>query len=327
MRYSPNAAIDFVNVAYDLSGDASTWLSRLVDAADALVAGGYGALGVIVHQSPPPITFRITTCAGPDSLRQMGLAALADLPSRYRWANLRTGVSLVSEDRKGETARLAHWRPHLGSARDLVGLIALDTCGSSLQIFAPLPEEKSMTPGERSRWEMLAIHASYGLRRRRTLGSMLQNDPSGLAHRADAFLREAAIRADRAPSHHHGLSPGDRFGMWKHLVKTGWPMLDSFDSNGRRYVLAVRPDQHVDDPRALTKRENQVAAHAALGEKHKVIADKLGISRTRVTAHLGAIKRKLGVRSHAELVWKLRAYVEAFGRAPSATESSDTSRT
>lgn len=84
-------------------------------------------------------------------------------------------------------------------------------------------------------------------------------------------------------------------------------MVEWFDTDDRRYMLAVPNAPRVMDPRGLTKRESQVVAYAALGDSHKLIAYRLGISRTRVSGALGSAMRKLKVKTQAQLVAKLHA--------------------
>jgi len=59
------------------------------------------------------------------------------------------------------------------------------------------------------------------------------------------------------------------------------------------------------DPRGLTEREHQVTPYAALGESHKIIGYRLGISRSRVSALLSSSMRKLDVKTQAQLVLRM----------------------
>lgn len=82
-------------------------------------------------------------------------------------------------------------------------------------------------------------------------------------------------------------------------------MVEWFDTDDRRYVLAVPNAPRIVDPRGLTERESQVVAYAALGDSHKLIAYRLGISRSRVSNALASAMRKLNVKTQAQLVEKL----------------------
>jgi DNA-binding CsgD family transcriptional regulator len=84
-------------------------------------------------------------------------------------------------------------------------------------------------------------------------------------------------------------------------------MVEWFDTDRRRYILAVPNAPRVLDPRGLTKRESQVVAYAVLGESHKHIAYRLGISRSRTSNALKSAMRKLGAKTQPQLVAKLHA--------------------
>jgi DNA-binding CsgD family transcriptional regulator len=93
--------------------------------------------------------------------------------------------------------------------------------------------------------------------------------------------------------------------LWKALVRGRWSAVDWFDSDGRRFVLAVPNAPNVADPRALTERETQVTAYALFGLSNKLIGYNLGLSKGHVSALLASAKRKLGVKTRAQLVRKL----------------------
>jgi DNA-binding CsgD family transcriptional regulator len=85
-------------------------------------------------------------------------------------------------------------------------------------------------------------------------------------------------------------------------------MVDWFDSDGRRFVLAHPNPPDLRDPRGLTERERQVATYAVLGETNKLISYRLGISQPKVSTALKSAMRKLGVQTRPQLVEKLRGF-------------------
>ena len=64
--------------------------------------------------------------------------------------------------------------------------------------------------------------------------------------------------------------------LWGALVSGQWSLLDHFEHRGRRYFMGRRNSPRTAQRCALTERESQVWAHAALGQSNKVIADALG---------------------------------------------------
>jgi len=85
-------------------------------------------------------------------------------------------------------------------------------------------------------------------------------------------------------------------------------MVDWFDTDGRRFVLALPNSPGVSDPRGLSERESQVVAYAVLGQTNKMIAYRLGLSRSRVSMLLRTAMRKLDVQTRTQLVLKMRNF-------------------
>ena len=83
-------------------------------------------------------------------------------------------------------------------------------------------------------------------------------------------------------------------------------MVDWFDSDGRRFVLAHPNPANVGDPRGLTEQEAQVVTFAALGETGKMISYRIGMSEAFVSRALESAMRKLRVKTRAQLIEKLR---------------------
>lgn len=121
------------------------------------------------------------------------------------------------------------------------------------------------------------------------------------------FVRAVALRADRARHVLNNLDYDHARRLWEGLLSGRWTLLDWFDSEGRRFIIAKRSDERPHPARGLTPRERQVALYAALGQSSKAIAYELGISPSRVSALLKASMAKLGVRSKAQLVVMVRA--------------------
>lgn len=82
-------------------------------------------------------------------------------------------------------------------------------------------------------------------------------------------------------------------------------MVDWFDTDGRRFVLAIPNPPSVIDPRGLSERESQVVTYAVLGQSNKMIAYRLGLSTSRVSTLLRSSMRKLGFRTRSQLVMQM----------------------
>jgi DNA-binding CsgD family transcriptional regulator len=225
------------------------------------------------------------------------------------------------------------WTRHVDYAKDGLGITAMDPDGHGLHIMAPLPRVTKLTQAARKRWQMLAAHLSAGHRLRRALRAGREGRDgaakSTLPHGADAVLdpksfrvaeavgdatapahaevlKKKAVAIDRARGRLRKDDPAEALATWEALVQGRWSIVEWFDSDQRRYVLAIPNPPHVSDPRGLSERERQVVAYAQLGESHGLIAYRLGLSRSTVTKALRSAMRKLRVSTQAQLVAKLR---------------------
>jgi DNA-binding CsgD family transcriptional regulator len=184
------------------------------------------------------------------------------------------------------------------------------------------------SPGPRSHdvheWSCIAAHVGAAFRIRRQFADREQGarDPMALAaeavltpngkvaHAAPVAQGDAArtalcnaVRAiDRARGTLRRSDPQRAVELWQAMVAGRWSLVDHFDSDGRRYVLAHRNDARVpEDARGLTLRERQVLAHVALGQSNKVIAYELGLSKSTIAGHLARARKKLHLPSMAAL--------------------------
>ncbi|HJK99710.1 MAG TPA: LuxR C-terminal-related transcriptional regulator [Polyangiaceae bacterium LLY-WYZ-14_1] len=105
---------------------------------------------------------------------------------------------------------------------------------------------------------------------------------------------------------------------WRALVEGRWSLLDHFDSDGRRYLVARENEPATRTIRTLTPRERQVALYAAHGHSNKLIGYELGLSEGTVKAHLARAMGKLGFESRSRLASLLASSTSA-DRASSTT--------
>jgi DNA-binding NarL/FixJ family response regulator len=163
----------------------------------------------------------------------------------------------------------------------------------------------------------LAVHVAAGLRLRRRLGAarapvagaILEadgrvahvEDPAARSVAARASLRKFAQAVDRARGKLRRSDPDAAIQLWEGLAAGRWSLVDRFDSDGRRYIVAHANDPQVASPTKLSERERQVAGYAAMGRSNKLIAYELGLSESTIATHLDSAMIKMGVRSRAEL--------------------------
>ncbi len=83
--------------------------------------------------------------------------------------------------------------------------------------------------------------------------------------------------------------------------KTHWKIVGSFETGGRRYILACE-DETPTLAVLLTRRELQIVSRIARGSTNKQVAFELGISDTTVRVLVARAAARLGVRTRSELL-------------------------
>jgi DNA-binding CsgD family transcriptional regulator len=198
----------------------------------------------------------------------------------------------------------------------------LDPTGYGFCCGVWLPRKRKMTDSLRERWSRLAAHLAAANRLRHRLDSNRDEatrpetaeailTPSGkLEHAADEAksdeAREELTRATRTIDKSRGklrkTDPDRAVAEWKGLIAARWTLLDHFETDGKRYLLARKNEAPIDGFASLTPRERQAIGFARLGHPNKLIAYEMGITASTVAVLLHTAARKLGVRSRAELL-------------------------
>jgi len=319
-------AISIVEAAYDCESDTRTWLDRLLEKAAPKLDRGFG-VGVSIYE-PGVAPDRLLVGSQyahqrlHDSLMRMSL----EDPEGYRRANSAPLVMGTVTETLQMTSRDARtYRPfveclHPFGIQDVVGVIARDPSGYAVIFNAPSPDLRRPTRYERSTWSRIAAHIGASARLRRVIAKISKGDlaasadavlsPSGSMVHGDEraqspddrdCLRRAAKAIDRARSKARG-NEDEALDLWQGLVAGRWSLIEQFDSDGRRFMVARRNDPQVTDPRALGLRERQVLAYVAMGHPAKLIAYSLGVSPSSVSTTRRAAMRKLGLQTTADVV-------------------------
>ncbi|MCA9631916.1 MAG: helix-turn-helix transcriptional regulator [Myxococcales bacterium] len=175
------------------------------------------------------------------------------------------------------------------------------------------------TPRERALWDRVAVHLSHALRLRLTIGDLVDQeartdavlDPDGKLIHAESgvatpelreLLRTAVQRADKARTRKERAAPESALDLWHGLVDGKWSLLDRFDTDGRRYVVACQNPLITPSVRQLTTREREAAQLAALGFSNAEAAYALGTSESTAATHTANALNKLNVARRVELV-------------------------
>lgn len=115
------------------------------------------------------------------------------------------------------------------------------------------------------------------------------------------LLRHATRDIDRARSQTGRSDPLAALDLWHGLLAGRWSLVEHFDTDGRRFMLARRNEPRIPDPPALTRRQRQVVFYVSLGLSNKETGYALGLAENTVSAHLAAGLARLRI-NRAELV-------------------------
>ncbi len=309
--------IGLLEAAYDLSGDSEAWIGRLLEAAAPVLDGGHGVGAQVFRLRPVGVVIERASYLGPGELAPLPTATVEAAGLAAQDLVYRSGIAAATMSEvvwsrfpeEGEIFLAATG----GRFRDALGIIAHTGTGAGLGLNTPLDVARKMTAVERRRWTQVAAHVGAGLRLHRTLGAAEPEavlDPSGrvVDARAEAEgrdarerLRDAVRRMETARGAVRRRDPDEAMTLWEGLVGGCWSLVDRFESDGRRFVVAHRNDPDIGDPRGISRRERQVAEFAGLGRSPKEIAYALGLSPSAVSNAESRVRAKLGLGSRAEL--------------------------
>ncbi len=325
-----SAIIDFTEAAYDLEVGDGEWLPNMLKRGLPVLERGLGVAGY--EYARPPEAGEVThldvhVASGRKDFAERHLRAFSTTDPKVLRRMLRPGATTGSQFSKDRPEELAHYISHVDYCKDVLFMTAVDPRGVGVAIVAPLPEVTTLSPQDAQRWQMLAAHVEAGHRLRQGIadGDADREGNNALPHDAEAIfdagsfrvteavgrakhrttakrLRDAAVTVDRARGKMRSTDPDNALKIWKALVRGRWSMVDWFDTDGRRFVLAIPNAPDMTDPRGLSERERQIVTYAVLGQSNKMIAYRLGLSTSRISTLLRSSMRKMGFRTRSQLV-------------------------
>ena len=197
--------------------------------------------------------------------------------------------------------------------KDVLGIVGGDPSGQGV-VFCGWARMKGreLTGRTRAVGLRLAAHLAHGYRlAHRPQGSVeavldgsgkVQHLEPNLTAAHGQSLSHAAKGMDQARGRLRRVDPDRALALWKGLVQGRWTLVDHFDHDGRRYLMAKRNTPALRPWHTLTEREGQAVAYAAHGQPNKVIAYELGVALSTVAADLSRAAKKVGARSRLDLM-------------------------
>jgi DNA-binding CsgD family transcriptional regulator len=207
---------------------------------------------------------------------------------------------------------------------DWLGIQAFDSDGVGCFAGLSFPDGLALGRAETVVLAHLAAHWTAAHRARRHGGAIeaIFEADGRVAHAepaaqpvVDDELRQKTRWAERARS--DGATAAEALAAWTAIVQGRWSLVQTVDSDGRRYVVAQENEPRSRLP-ALTEPQltpTQIHALTLMGRGYaqKAIAYELGLSPARVSRLLARARVELGLASSADLVRVARA---ALGYRP-----------
>jgi DNA-binding CsgD family transcriptional regulator len=214
---------------------------------------------------------------------------------------------------------------------DAIWITAAEPSGWGCGLHAGRPRIAPVSRQSAARWARVGAHLSAAVRLRRKLAAARAGSAPSEARAEAVFLpdgrachvegratdpvvldrlRESVLRLEQLRARAFEGDEAAAIRAWQVLIDGRWSLVDGFQREGRRYILARENEPTPPGVPALTLRERQVVGCASLGHDNQVIAYELGISHSSVRALLTRAATKLGAANRDEVLTAYRAACE-----------------
>lgn len=217
---------------------------------------------------------------------------------------------------------------HSAGIKDFLGLTVADSSGEGAVIVAPLRELGTTSKPLRARLERLGAHLHAAMRLKRSLlaeEAVLAPDGRTLHAEGDAKpvpareqLQRAVIAMEKARSQLGRSNPEEALSSWQALVAGRWSIVERFESDGRRYLLARANVPGSDPSQGPTPLEQHALLLRAQSVSLKIIGYELGVTVGGASKLVQNGIYKLGLGNELELAALYMAQVERAAAALAA---------
>jgi DNA-binding CsgD family transcriptional regulator len=321
-RVNHRVVVDLLDAAYGAHSSDDAWVDRVLQIVMAITQGhsaGFYRYSLDYQNGAfrlQPRSLRDMKLVGPDfavdaeTMTRIAVEVEVGLEAYGRTH----GTTLSGSSGFGASLKDLPWWRRMWNEPcvDVVGLFTFDTQSHGFYAGGPLYETKKLTARERTLLTRLATHLAASGRlsgtphARRLDEAEVVLSPSGrVLHAKDgrdpkhARMRDGIDRRNFARQSRNDAEKA--LEVWQGLVAGRWSVIDHFDTDGKRFVLAMENAPKVPPRRELTEGAQRVVALAAMGHRDKEIAYILGLTPAAVSASLRRARLSLGVATRAEL--------------------------
>lgn len=313
--------LDIVEAAYAKSGDHADWLAGLARAAEPHLQDGWGVCAFHLDAEARVIGQRAAGVPGVEiedpythgeRVLESGAAQQRMMRALRDAGPISSVVTTLGEPTADNDPASMREVAYTRGASDVVCLMA-DTLENEHVGICALRRERWRAPQRASTaWARISAHLGAGLRMRRKAAqdADIVATPTGRIEHAGALaaqpraleaIRHAVRGSERARGPLRREDVDQALESWQALVSGRWSLVDHFDADGRRYILARENAPNPDGPAQLTPRQRTAVKLRARGHSLKFISYELGLSVPTVSLELREALRVLGVRSVLEL--------------------------
>ncbi|MEZ4372286.1 MAG: LuxR C-terminal-related transcriptional regulator [Polyangiaceae bacterium] len=324
MRGDPVAILE---VCYSLNGDLQQWVDRLTQTLQPSFDAGLGVFCTGMYLTPegPRHAFVATKGNTPENAAELLLLTQQTMPepseitttfASSRFSTARGEMSPANLRRFEELARPV-------GVCDGAGIVFSDgTLG--VLVAGMRPGRAQISVAERRMWSRVAIHLSHGLRLRRRIvdapvavlsphGCVVHAEPEAQAPETRELLRRHVRNIEKARAKRQRSTPTEAVSLWQGLVDGRWSLVDRFEADGKRFVVALANPLATPEIARLSPKEAAVCQLAAEGFTNTSIAYALGSKPSTISTQLKQALRKLRLQSRSDLV---RTWTLLTRRAP-----------
>jgi DNA-binding CsgD family transcriptional regulator len=326
--------VGMVETIYDLETPShDDWLTKLAARlGPAMVPRGRGrTIGSIFHVSGDRLVVRGAGQHAVDrDYLERSVRVFQEnselLVKCYRDGHAAASMSSNCGNADFRRSTFAKWFHPIGQ-HDAFGLLARDGGPWGVSFATGLSKITSI-PAVRARpWEKIAAHIHSAMRLRFRVhgapalpdanpnGALLEIGvdavltPDGKVEHAEGqardyvdSLRHAAVSIDRARGRMRRRDPDGALEAWRSLIEGEWSLVEVFESDGRRFMVARRNAPDAPRTPLLDDRERTVLGLRARAHGVKLIAYELGVSPSSVSRALSTASNKLGLQSMADIL-------------------------
>lgn len=333
-----SAIARLLDAAYDLDApDRQAWLDGLAQACAGLARGRLATS--VVHYQLKTDGWEIGEIGGMPEPMAADVREHANATSpefkRY-WIRQRAKHGTFFKTISAFDKRTAQWwwdRKWPVPTTDMLYTQCLDGGDEMLLLCRLTMGASKSTTALRRLSRVVAAHVVAGHRLRRSLrgtkpcpalGEVVLDPAGRVVHAQGPGQRSSAREALRARVRaRERQRDGKRVQLdaWTALVEGRWTLVDFFDTDGKRFHVALRNDPSFEPVDPLSEREREVARMAAQGLSNDAIGYALGLPASTVGSAIGRALTKLRLRRRTDLPWLVESAARTLTADPGAEGS------